>query len=114
MSNVPSQVPCALLGGSGLYALAGLEDVTEKTIDTPFGAPSDVIRVGRIGDVPVAFLARHGEGHRLLPSEINYRANIFALKTLGVHRIISASAVGSMREEVRVYIRLRSARSTRT
>ncbi len=101
MSNVPTRISCALLGGSGLYALAGLEDVTEQTIDTPFGAPSDVIRVGRIGDVPVAFLARHGEGHRLLPSEINYRANIFALKTLGVQRIISASAVGSMREEVR-------------
>ncbi len=101
MSNVPTKIPCALLGGSGLYALAGLENVTEQTIDTPFGTPSDVIRVGSIGDVPVAFLARHGEGHRLLPSEINYRANIFALKTLGVERIISASAVGSMREEVR-------------
>ncbi len=101
MSDVPSQIPFALLGGSGLYALAGLEDVSEQTIDTPFGPPSDVVRVGRIDEVPVAFLARHGEGHRLLPSEINYRANIFALKTLGVQRIISASAVGSMREEVR-------------
>jgi 5'-methylthioadenosine phosphorylase len=86
-----------LIGGSGLYALAGLEDVREVDVPTPFGAPSDAIAVGRMGDATVAFLARHGRQHRLLPGEINYRANIYAMKTLGVVRILSASAVGSMK-----------------
>lgn len=90
-----------ILGGSGLYALAGLADVEEVAVTTPFGPPSDTLRVGRVENESVAFLARHGRGHQLLPSEINYRANIFALKLLGVERILSASAVGSMREGIR-------------
>ena len=89
-----------LIGGSGLYALAGLEDAREVGVSTPFGSPSDAILVGRIGDRPVAFLARHGRDHRLLPGEINYRANVYALKELGVARIFSASAVGSMKETI--------------
>jgi 5'-methylthioadenosine phosphorylase len=92
---------CAILGGSGLDSLAGLEDVREIEVDTPFGAPSDALRIGRLGQRSVALLARHGRGHVLLPSEINYRANIFALKLIGVERILSASAVGSMREVIR-------------
>jgi 5'-methylthioadenosine phosphorylase len=88
------------MGGSGLYALAGLEDTRELTVATPFGPPSDALVVGRIGDRPVAFLARHGRAHRLLPSEINYRANLYAMKALGVTRILSASAVGSMKESI--------------
>ncbi len=90
-----------LIGGSGLYALAGLSDPRELVVATPFGAPSDAIRFGRIGDREVAFLARHGRDHRLLPGEINYRANIYAMKSLGVERILSASAVGSMKPEIR-------------
>jgi 5'-methylthioadenosine phosphorylase len=78
--------------------MAGLTDATEQIVDTPFGAPSAPYVLGRIEGVPVAFLARHGRGHRLLPSEINYRANVFGLKLLGVDAIISASAVGSMKE----------------
>jgi len=89
-----------LIGGSGLYALAGLEDAREVGVSTPFGSPSDAILVGRIGDRPVAFLARHGRDHRLLPGEINYRANVYALKELGVAHILSASAVGSMKETI--------------
>ena len=99
MSGGPA-IPLAILGGSGLYELAGLTDVEERFVSTPFGDPSDAILVGRLGDRPTAFLARHGRGHRWTPSEINYRANIYALKTLGVERILSASAVGSMREEI--------------
>ncbi len=90
-----------IIGGSGLYEIAGLEEVREVAVTTPFGSPSDAILLGRLGGRDAAFLARHGRGHRILPSEINYRANIYALKTLGVDRILSASAVGSMREEVR-------------
>jgi 5'-methylthioadenosine phosphorylase len=95
------RVAKAIIAGSGFYEMAGLEDGEALELDTPFGAPSDPIVVGRLGDERVAFLARHGAGHRLLPSEINHRANIFALKTLGVERIFSASAVGSMRETMR-------------
>jgi 5'-methylthioadenosine phosphorylase len=90
-----------LIGGSGLYALAGLTDARELAVATPFGAPSDVVHLGRIGDREVAFLARHGRDHRMLPGEINFRANIYALKALGVERILSASAVGSMKPEIR-------------
>jgi len=89
-----------ILGGSGLYALAGGSAVTEVELDTPFGPPSGPVQIGTIEGKRVAFLARHGRGHRLLPSEINYRANVFAMKLLGVERILSASAVGSMREEI--------------
>jgi 5'-methylthioadenosine phosphorylase len=90
-----------LIGGSGLYALAGLEDACEVTVSTPFGSPSGALLLGRVGDRAVAFLARHGRNHRLLPGEINYRANVYAMKALGVSRILSASAVGSMKETVR-------------
>jgi 5'-methylthioadenosine phosphorylase len=90
-----------ILGGSGLYQMKGLEDVQELTIDTPYGSPSDLIVTGRLADVPVAFLARHGRGHRLLPSEVPYRANIHALKQLGVRYLVSVSAVGSLCEAMR-------------
>ncbi len=89
-----------ILGGSGLYSLAGIEGGEEIRVETPFGEPSDLIRIGAVGDRTVAFLARHGRGHTLLPSDINYRANIYAMKMLGVERILSASAVGSMRESI--------------
>jgi 5'-methylthioadenosine phosphorylase len=91
----------AVIGGSGLYDLEGLEDVKERRVETPFGDPSDVIVEGVIGDTRLLFLARHGRGHRLLPSEVNYRANIFALKALGACQVVSISAVGSMKEEIR-------------
>jgi 5'-methylthioadenosine phosphorylase len=94
------RVETAIIGGSGLYALAGLDGAAEVSVDTPYGRPSDRLRVGQVAGKQVAFLARHGAGHRLLPSEIDFRANIFALKLLGVERILSASAVGSMRETI--------------
>lgn len=89
-----------IIGGSGLYAMDGLENVREVAVQTPFGAPSDAIVLGSIGSQRLAFLPRHGRGHRLLPTEVPARANIYALKSLGVRRIISISAVGSMREEL--------------
>jgi 5'-methylthioadenosine phosphorylase len=89
----------AVIGGSGLYQMDGLEDIEERIIDTPFGPPSDVITVGTLNGVRVAFLARHGRGHVHLPSEVPYRANIYALKTLGVERVIAVSACGSLRED---------------
>jgi 5'-methylthioadenosine phosphorylase len=88
-----------IIGGSGLYDMAELTDRREVTIETPFGAPSAPFVVGRLGGREVAFLARHGIGHRLLPSELPFRANVYALKTLGVEHILSASAVGSLRED---------------
>jgi 5'-methylthioadenosine phosphorylase len=89
-----------IIGGSGLYDMEGLTVLEERTLETPFGAPSDVYVIGEIDGVGVAFLSRHGRGHRFTPSEVNYRANIFGLKLLGVSTILSASAVGSMREEI--------------
>jgi len=89
-----------IIGGSGLYALTGMTDAHEVRVPTPFGDPSDAIHVGHVEGRPVAFLARHGREHRLLPGEINYRANIYAMKALGVSRILSASAVGSMKESI--------------
>ncbi|MBA3597281.1 MAG: S-methyl-5'-thioadenosine phosphorylase [Methylibium sp.] len=94
-------IAIGVIGGSGLYRMEGLEDAREHTLDTPFGQPSDVLVSGRIDDAPVVFLARHGRGHRLLPGEVNYRANVYALKSLGVKYLISVSAVGSLREAVR-------------
>ncbi len=94
-----AKVSLAFIGGSGLYQVPGLEDVTELEINTPFGVPSDVIVTGVLRGQRVGFLARHGRGHRISPSEINYRANIFALKLLGVKRIVSISACGSLREQ---------------
>ncbi len=90
-----------VIGGSGLYEMEGLKVLDELVLETPFGAPSDRFIVGKIGDKTVAFLARHGRGHRLLPSEVNYRANIYGMKLLGVQWIVSISAVGSMKEEIR-------------
>jgi len=90
-----------IIGGSGLYEMEGLTHLREERVPTPFGDPSDAYMLGRLEGRPVAFLARHGRGHRLLPSELNFRANIYGFKTLGVQWIISASAVGSMREEIR-------------
>lgn len=90
-----------IIGGSGLYEMAGLTDVREERVETPFGLPSDAYVLGRLEGRPVAFLARHGRGHRLLPSELNFRANIYGFKALGAEWILSASAVGSMREDVK-------------
>ncbi len=89
-----------IIGGSGLYAMDGLTDVREVAVETPFGAPSDVIVAGRLGATQLLFLPRHGRGHRLLPSELPFRANIWALKHLGAERVIAVSAVGSLREEI--------------
>lgn len=90
-----------ILGGSGLYAMEGLEDVRELSLDTPFGAPSDSLRLGRLGGLEVVFLARHGRHHSLTPTEVPYRANIWALRSLGVRWILSCSAVGSLQEPLR-------------
>jgi len=95
-----TQARIGVIGGSGLYQMAGLSDVEEVHLATPFGDPSDAILIGTLADVRVAFLPRHGRGHTLLPTEIPFRANIYAMKLCGVERIISASAVGSMREEL--------------
>jgi 5'-methylthioadenosine phosphorylase len=92
--------PTAIIGGSGLYQMAGLTNTREIRVRTPYGDPSDRIVVGTLEGRQVAFLSRHGRGHRFSPSEINYRANIYALKTLGAERIISVSAVGSLREDL--------------
>ncbi len=94
------QVKVGIIGGSGLYDMAELTDREEVSVDTPFGSPSDKIIVGSLKGRRVAFLARHGRGHRFMPSELNFRANIFAMKLLGVERILSASAVGSLKEEL--------------
>jgi 5'-methylthioadenosine phosphorylase len=96
----PESVKIAIIGGSGLYHMAGLTGTKEVRVSTPFGDPSDAIVVGTLEGQRVAFLARHGRGHRFTPSEINYRANICALKLLGVEQIISVSAVGSLRENL--------------
>ena len=91
-----------VIGGSGLYQLEGLKVQDEVSLNTPFGSPSDKLVLGELAGHEVVFLARHGRGHTLTPSEINFRANIFAMKLLGVEAILSVSAVGSMREEVHV------------
>jgi 5'-methylthioadenosine phosphorylase len=88
-----------IIGGSGLYSMPGLKAIREEKIETPFGDPSDSFILGELEGHSVAFLARHGRGHRLLPSELNFRANIYAMKKLGVERIVSVSAVGSLKEE---------------
>ncbi|KAB0671574.1 S-methyl-5'-thioadenosine phosphorylase [Oryzomonas sagensis] len=89
-----------VIGGSGLYEMEGMEDVRRVQVETPFGAPSDEYVTGTLNGVRMAFLPRHGRGHRLLPSEVNYRANIYGMKKLGVERIISVSAVGSLKEMI--------------
>jgi 5'-methylthioadenosine phosphorylase len=89
-----------IIGGTGIYQLDGLEVVIEHDIDTPFGSPSAPILEGKMGKRTLFFLPRHGRHHELLPSEVNYRANIWALKTLGVTQVIGLSAVGSLQEEI--------------
>lgn len=102
--RTPRKLPrasIAVIGGSGLYQMEGLRDVREVRVKTPFGDPSDAIVIGSLQGVRVAFLPRHGRGHRLLPSELPNRANLYALKSLGVERIIAVSACGSLRQEIR-------------
>ena len=93
------RIDIGIIGGSGLYQMEGLSGIEEVSVDTPFGSPSDRFIIGVLEGKRVAFLARHGRGHRFLPSEINFRANIYGMKKLGVGQIISASAVGSLKEE---------------
>jgi 5'-methylthioadenosine phosphorylase len=96
-----SKARLGVLGGSGLYAMEGLEEIQELELDTPFGPPSDSLRLGRLGGMEVVFLARHGRHHTYLPTEVPYRANIWAMRSLGVRWILSPSAVGSLQETVR-------------
>ena len=100
-SPAKRQAEIGIIGGSGLYSMPGLERAREVRVKTPFGDPSDALVVGTLEGRRVAFLARHGRGHRVLPSEINYRANLYAMKLLGVERVISVSAVGSLQEDLR-------------
>jgi 5'-methylthioadenosine phosphorylase len=103
-NSASAELPTArlgVLGGSGLYAMDGLGDVRELDLDTPFGRPSDSLRIGRIGDLEVVFLARHGRHHTFTPTEVPYRANIWALRSLHVRWILSVSAVGSLQEQFR-------------
>ena len=92
------KISLGVIGGSGVYSIEELRNVKEVAVSTPFGQPSDKIITGVLNDVPVAFLPRHGRGHRFTPTEVNYRANIYALKLLGVEQIISVSACGSLKE----------------
>ena len=96
-----AQAKIGVIGGSGLYQMEALTDVEEVEVETPFGKPSDALIVGKLDGNAVAFLARHGRGHRLMPSELPFRANIYAMKSLGVEYLISASAVGSLKEEIK-------------
>lgn len=96
-----AQTKIGIIGGSGLYKMDALKDVEEVRVDTPFGSPSDALILGTLDGTQVAFLARHGRNHTLLPSELPFRANIYAMKQLGVEYLISASAVGSLKEEAK-------------
>ena len=89
-----------VIGGTGLYQIEGLKNIREVKVNTPFGAPSDKFLQGKLGGAEMIFLPRHGRGHRWLPTEVNFRANIFGMKKLGVERIVSVSAVGSLRQEI--------------
>ena len=100
-NGVDSPGKIGIIGGSGLYQMDALSDVQEIKVETPFGDPSDALIVGKIEGVSVAFLARHGRGHTLMPSELPFRANIYAMKSLGVEYLISASAVGSLKVEAK-------------
>ena len=96
-----SQARVGVIGGSGLYGMPGLEEVNEISVDTPFGCPSDALKLGRLKQMDVVFLARHGRHHHLLPREVPYQANLWALRKLGVRWLISVSAVGSLRDHLR-------------
>src|SRR5262249_13063133 len=98
-SSIMEPIRIAVIGGSGLYHMPEFTDATEHRIDTPFGPPSDAIIVGKLGSQQIAFISRHRRGHELTPSEVPYRANIYALKTLGVTHVLSVSACGSLREK---------------
>ena len=89
-----------IIGGSGFYQMSGLDRVEEIALDTPFGKPSDSYHRGRLGEVEIVFLSRHGRGHRILPSELNYRANLWGMKKLGVEQLVSVSSAGSMKEHI--------------
>ena len=91
-----AEVEIGIIGGSGLYSMPGFTNVREERVETPFGEPSDAFVLGELEGRKVAFLARHGRGHRILPSELNFRANIYAFKKLGAERILSVSAVGAL------------------
>src|SRR5437867_11786304 len=95
------EVRFGVIGGSGLYAVDGLSDVHELAVDTPFGPPSDPVVVGTLAGKRIAFLSRHGRGHRYTPSEVNYRANLYALRSLGVQQVIAITACGSLRDHLR-------------
>src|SRR6202140_5384867 len=99
-AKTDAKAAIGIIGGSGLYSMVGLTNTREIRVRTPFGDPSEAIVLGTLEGERVAFLARHGRGHRILPSEINYRANVYAMKLLGVERIISVSAVGSLKEDL--------------
>lgn len=94
------QVEVGIIGGTGLYEIEGIEDLQEIALETPFGSPSDIYYTGNLEGKRIAFLARHGKGHSLLPSEINYRANIFGFKLLGAKRLLSINSVGSLKENI--------------
>src|ERR1700749_1805177 len=96
-----SQVKIGVIGGSGLYQMAALTDIEEVSVPTPYGEPSDAFIIGTLNGVRVAFLPRHGRGHRFTPTYVPYRANIYAMKLLGVERIIAAGAGGSLRKELK-------------
>lgn len=96
-----SDIKIGIIGGSGLYKMEALKDVEERTIETPFGSPSDALIIGTLDQTRVAFLARHGRNHHLMPSELPFRANLYAMKSLGVEYLISASAVGSLKAEAK-------------
>ncbi len=96
--TVPARI--GLIGGSGVYDLSAIEGLREEAVETPFGSPSDAFMTGTLGGVPVAFLARHGRGHRVSPTEVNYRANVCGFKLLGCDALLSASACGSLKEEL--------------
>ena len=95
-----SPIRIGIFGGSGLYRMEGLTEVREQVVNTPYGTPSDALLLGKLNGVEVAFLARHGRSHGLIPSQIPFRANVYAMKVLGVQYLLSVSAVGSMREDI--------------
>src|SRR3982751_6492071 len=99
-TNSQKKISIGVIGGSGVYSIEALKNVKEVAVKTPFGQPSDKVITGVLEGTPIAFLPRHGRGHRMNPTEVNYRANIYALKLLGVEQIISVSACGSLKEEL--------------